>query len=193
MLSVILVPDIVVSSFWHGMRSLPVDQCDRPYMDASLFALAEQVGQLLLRHRIQLATAESCTGGWIAEAITAVPGSSQWFERGFVTYSNEAKQEMLGVAADDLATHGAVSEPVVKAMAQGAISRSRAHLSIAVSGIAGPDGGTADKPVGLVWIAWGQKRGYVEARACQFSGDREAIRRATVETALAGLVERLSG
>lgn len=162
-------------------------------MDASLYALAEQAGHLLLRHRIQLVTAESCTGGWIAEAITAVPGSSQWFERGFVTYSNDAKQDLLGVTADDLAQHGAVSEQVVKAMAQGAIVRSRSHLSIAVSGIAGPDGGTADKPVGLVWIAWGQKRGYVEAQACQFGGDREAIRRATVEVALQGLVARLGG
>ena len=152
-------------------------------------ALAER----LKAHHWKLATAESCTGGLIAASCTALSGSSDWFERGFVTYSNDAKQDMLGVTADDLAQHGAVSEQVVKAMAQGAIARSRAHLGIAVSGIAGPDGGTADKPVGLVWIAWGQKRGYVEARACQFSGDREAIRRATVMTALEGRVERLSG
>ena len=162
-------------------------------MDDSLYALAEQTGHLLRLHKILLATAESCTGGWIAETVTAVPGSSQWFERGFVTYSNDAKQDMLAVPAALLATEGAVSEAVVKAMARGAVERSNAHLSIAVSGIAGPDGGTADKPVGLVWIAWGQKRGYVEAQSFQFPGDREQVRRATVVAAREGLVKRLQG
>ncbi len=161
-------------------------------MDDSLYALAERTGQRLHRLKIQLVTAESCTGGWIAEAVTAIPGSSHWFERGFVSYSNLAKQDMLGVPAALIDSDGAVSEAVVKAMAQGAIQHSKAHLSIAVSGIAGPDGGTADKPVGLVWIAWGQKRGYVEAQAFQFSGDREQIRRATVVAALEGLLQRLS-
>jgi len=161
-------------------------------MDDSLYALAEKTGHLLHRLKIQLVTAESCTGGWIAQALTAVPGCSNWFERGFVSYSNASKSDMLGVPAALIDSDGAVSEAVVKAMAQGAISHSSAHLSIAVSGVAGPDGGTADKPVGLVWIAWGQKRGYVEAQAFQFSGDREQVRRATVVAALEGLVKRLS-
>ena len=161
-------------------------------MLSSLYHLSEQAGQLLHRHKVLVATAESCTGGWISEAITAVAGSSAWFERGFVTYSNLAKHEMLGVPLDVIETHGAVSEAVVKAMAQGAVEHSKAHLSVAVSGVAGPDGGTADKPVGLVWIAWGQKRGYVEAQAFQFSGGREQVRHATVAAALEGLIERLS-
>ena len=161
-------------------------------MDDSLYALAERTGQCLHRLKIQLATAESCTGGWIAEVITAIPGSSHWFERGFVSYSNAAKQDMLAVPMALIDSDGAVSEAVVKAMAQGAIQHSKAHLSIAVSGVAGPDGGSADKPVGLVWIAWGQKRGYVEAQQFQFSGDREQVRRATVVAALEGLLQRLS-
>lgn len=161
-------------------------------MNDTLYALAEKTGHILHRLKIQLATAESCTGGWIAEVITAIPGSSHWFERGFVSYSNAAKHDMLAVPMALIDSEGAVSEAVVKAMAQGAIQHSKAHLSIAVSGIAGPDGGTADKPVGLVWIAWGQKRGYVEAQQFQFSGDREQIRRATVVAALEGLLQRLS-
>lgn len=161
-------------------------------MDDTLYSLAERVGHRLKQIRIQLATAESCTGGGIAQAITAVPGSSQWFDRGFVTYSNEAKHDMLGVPVSLIDAEGAVSEAVVKAMAQGAIDKSRAHVSIAVSGIAGPDGGTADKPVGLVWIAWGQKRGYVEAQAFQFQGDREQVRYDAMAVALEGLLQRLS-
>lgn len=161
-------------------------------MDDSLYSLVEKTGQLLLRHKILLCTAESCTGGWIAQALTSVPGSSAWFERGFVSYSNLAKEQMLSVPVAVLEQYGAVSEEVVKAMAQGAVNASASHLSVAVSGIAGPDGGTADKPVGLVWIAWGQKRGYVEAQAFQFSGDREQVRYAAATRALEGVVSRLS-
>jgi nicotinamide-nucleotide amidase len=162
-------------------------------MDNQIHVLAERAGRLTARHKIMLVTAESCTGGWIAEAITSVAGSSGWFERGFVSYSNQAKQDMLGVSSDTLARFGAVSEEVVLEMARGAVQRSKAHLSVAVSGIAGPDGGTADKPVGTVWIAWGQKRGYAEAEHCLFSGDRHAIREQTVIRALQGLIARLGG
>lgn len=160
-------------------------------MDEQIDVLAERAGRLIARQKILLATAESCTGGWIGAAVTAVPGSSAWFERGFISYSNRAKQEMLGVSADSLERFGAVSEQVVLEMARGAIERSRAHLSVAVSGIAGPDGGSAGKPVGTVWIAWGQKLGYAEAECFQFSGDRQAVRRATVIEALKGLIKRM--
>lgn len=162
-------------------------------MDNQIYVLAERAGRLLARHKILLVTAESCTGGWIAEAITAVAGSSVWFERGFVSYSNQAKQDMLGVSADTLNRCGAVSEEVALEMARGAIQRSKGHISIAVSGIAGPDGGTADKPVGTVWIAWGQKLGHAEAEVFLFSGDRQAVREQTVIRALQGLIARMGG
>lgn len=158
-----------------------------------LTPLAERVGRLISRQKILLVTAESCTGGWIAEAVTSVPGSSRWFERGFVTYSNQSKQDMLGVSADTLLKHGAVSEEVVLEMARGAILRSKAHVSVAVSGVAGPDGGSEDKPVGTVWIAWGQKLGYAEARLFQFSGNRQQIRHQAVREALQGIAQRLGG
>ena len=162
-------------------------------MDNQIYVLAERAGRLLARHKIMLVTAESCTGGWIAEAITAVAGSSGWFERGFVSYSNQAKQDMLGVSVDTLGRHGAVSEAVVLEMARGAIQRSRGHISVAVSGVAGPDGGTPDKPVGSVWIGWGQKLGHAEAELFLFSGDRQAVREQTVIRALQGLIARLGG
>jgi nicotinamide-nucleotide amidase len=162
-------------------------------MDNQIHVLAERAGRLVARQKIMLVTAESCTGGWIAEAITSVAGSSAWFERGFVSYSNQSKQEMLGVSADTLNRFGAVSEEVVLEMAKGAIQRSRAHLSIAVSGIAGPDGGTVDKPVGTVWVAWGQKLGYAEAECFLLHGDRQAVREQTVIRALQGLIARLGG
>jgi nicotinamide-nucleotide amidase len=136
-----------------------------------------------------LATAESCTGGGIAAAITDVPGSSAWFDRGFVTYSNESKHDMLGVSAETLRRCGAVSRETVTEMAAGAIARSRAGLSVAVSGIAGPGGGTPQKPVGTVWIAWAHD-GEVDAVCEHFAGDRAAVRAATIETALAGLLAR---
>jgi nicotinamide-nucleotide amidase len=133
-----------------------------------------------------LATAESCTGGWLAKVCTDLAGSSGWFERGFVTYSNEAKQDMLGVKAATLAQHGAVSEAVVAEMARGALQHSRAQVAIAISGIAGPGGGTADKPVGTVCFAWAiQKRGDMLLTATRhFVGDREAVRRQAVQHAL---------
>lgn len=162
-------------------------------MDNQIFTLAERTGRLLARHKILLVTAESCTGGWIAEAVTAVAGSSAWFERGFVSYSNQAKQDMLGVPANTLKQHGAVSEEVVLEMARGAIQYSKGHISIAVSGVAGPDGGTAEKPVGTVWIGWGQKLGHAEAECFLFRGDRQAIREQTVIRALQGLIARMGG
>jgi len=154
--------------------------------------LAVEVGTLLKKTGIKLVTAESCTGGWVAQAITAVAGSSAWFDRGFVTHSNESKIEMLGVDAASLAQHGAVSEAVVKEMALGAVKNSRGHLSVAISGVAGPDGGTPEKPVGTVWFAWGQKRGYAEAEMHRLTGDRAAIRARAVAIALDGLRQRLS-
>jgi nicotinamide-nucleotide amidase len=156
------------------------------------FALASRLGELLVKRRWTVATAESCTGGLIAGAITDVAGSSGWFERGFVTYSNEAKIEMLGVRAETLAAHGAVSEATAREMVTGALRNGGATLAVAVTGIAGPAGGTPTKPVGLVWLAWGRRDGPVEARAAQFPGDRAAVRAATVRVALEGLIERAS-
>ena len=132
----------------------------------------------------RLATAESCTGGLIAAACTSVAGSSDWFERGWVSYSNEAKTELLGVDAALIAAHGAVSEPVARAMAEGALTRSRADLALAVTGIAGPSGATPGKPVGLVWLAWAQRGGTSGTRRLHCSGDRAAVRAQTVREAL---------
>jgi nicotinamide-nucleotide amidase len=138
---------------------------------------------LLLSDKQMLATAESCTGGLIAGACTDLAGSSDWFERGFVTYSNQAKTEMLGVDAQLIDTHGAVSEPVARAMAQGALQHSRAQVSVAVTGVAGPGGGSTDKPVGTVWFAWALPWG-VTSEVQHFAGDRAAVRAATVAHAL---------
>ena len=135
----------------------------------------------------RLATAESCTGGLIAAACTAVAGSSDWFERGFVTYSNVAKAEMLGVPPALIEAHGAVSEPVALAMAEGALRHSAAHWTVAVTGIAGPGGAVPGKPVGTVWLAWCSAQG-VQAERLQLPGDRSAVREATVATALARLL-----
>jgi len=136
---------------------------------------------------LMLATAESCTGGLVAAQLTAIPGSSAVVERGFVTYSNEAKAEMLGVPPELIHTHGAVSEPVARAMAEGALAHSRAHLSVAITGIAGPDGGTAEKPVGLVHLATARLGGPILTRHHVFPGDRDAVRAQAVATALAML------
>lgn len=145
-----------------------------------------------LRQRGQcLVTAESCTGGLIAAACTLLAGSSDWFDRGFVTYANAAKSAQLGVPDTLLAEHGAVSEAVARAMAAGALAHADAHWSVAVTGIAGPSGGSAHKPVGLVWLAWGHPDGHVEATAYHFQGDRAAVRGQAVGQALAGLWERL--
>ena len=138
-----------------------------------------------------LACAESCTGGWVAKVCTDLPGSSGWFERGFVTYTNLAKQEMLGVAAATLEAHGAVSEATVREMAQGALTHSAAHWTLAISGIAGPGGGSPDKPVGTVWMAWAGPVGRCRAQRYHFPGDRETVRRQAVAAALQGLLEQL--
>lgn len=162
-------------------------------MGDELYRLAECVGNVLKQRAMMLASAESCTGGWVGEAVTAVPGSSLWFDRGFITYTNEAKQEMLGVAAATLATYGAVSEQTVREMASGALNNSRAQVALAISGIAGPGGGTPEKPVGTVWFAWGFASGAVASERRQFSGDRREVRRQAVECGLRGLLERLKG
>ena len=154
-------------------------------------SLARRVGAGLKRRRLMLATAESCTGGWIAQAVTSVPGSSAWFERGFVTYSNRSKKEMLGVRARTLVRHGAVSEAVAREMAAGALAHSRAQLALAVTGVAGPEGGTKAKPVGMVCFAWARKKGGVRSAVLRFRGGRESIRRQSVGAALLGVLEQL--
>ncbi len=159
--------------------------------DGELTALAERVANALLRQEFMLATAESCTGGWVAKVCTDLAGSSRWFERGFVTYSNEAKQELLGVSVETLAACGAVSEATVEAMAQGALARSRAQVSLAISGIAGPGGATPGKPVGTVWLAWARRDNGITTQQLRFDGDREAVRRQAVARALAGVLDVL--
>jgi nicotinamide-nucleotide amidase len=162
-------------------------------MSGESFALAERLGRALLDRQWTVATAESCTGGLIAGAITDVAGSSAWFDRGFVTYSNEAKIDMLGVSAQTLDTHGAVSEATAREMAMGALRNSGAGIAVAVTGIAGPAGGTPTKPVGLVCLAWARRDAPVEACTEHFPGDRAAVRAATLHRALEGLIERASG
>jgi nicotinamide-nucleotide amidase len=159
--------------------------------DAELRRRAERLGRKLLAGGRFVVTAESCTGGWIAKALTDVAGSSQWFREGFVTYSNEAKRRALGVTRSALASAGAVSEVVVREMALGALHRSRAQIAVAVSGIAGPGGAVPGKPVGTVWICWSVRRGRgVRSRTAihHFRGDRESVRRKTVAAALRGLL-----
>jgi len=152
--------------------------------DPELYELAARVGHKLRAAERRIATAESCTGGWVAKCLTDIPGSSQWFERGYVTYSNLAKEQSIGVAASVIETFGAVSRPTVEQMAAGALHDSGADLAVAVTGIAGPDGGSPEKPVGLVWFALAQRAAPPVALQQQFAGDREAIRRAAVATAL---------
>jgi len=156
-------------------------------LTTSLNDLAERLSE----RGLLVATAESCTGGGIAYAMTELAGASRWFDRGFVTYSNEAKAEQLDVAAETLKRHGAVSEPVVLEMALGALAHSRAALSVAVSGVAGPGGGSPDKPVGTVWIAWADTESGAAAQCFLFPGDRHAVRQATIVAAIQGLVARL--
>ena len=160
------------------------------HSDLELARLATRVGRHLLESRLGLATAESCTGGWIAKAITDIAGSSQWFIEGFVTYSNESKVRRLGVPRAVLERTGAVSKGAVRAMAIGALRRANAQVAVAVTGIAGPDGAVPGKPVGTVWLAWAMRRGRairVAAQLRHFRGDRESVRRKTVRAALAGL------
>lgn len=161
-------------------------------MDAELYELSGRVGDALKARNLMMAAAESCTGGWIGQAVTMVPGSSKWFDRGFVTYTNEAKQDMLGVSIETLNEFGAVSEQTVREMVAGALVRSRAQVAVAVSGIAGPDGGSRQKPVGTVLLAWGEKGGGIKAQAFHFQGDRDAVRRQSVIAALEGLLARVA-
>lgn len=157
----------------------------------TLSTLATLVGTRLKQRGLRLATAESCTGGWVAQAVTAISGSSAWFERGFVTYSNAAKLELLGVREATLEDFGAVSEETAREMAAGALARSRAEVTLAISGIAGPTGGTKDKPVGTVCFAWARIGADPQTLTRHFSGDRESVRRQSVIIALQGLLEQL--
>lgn len=158
--------------------------------DKALQADLTHISSRLLARGWMLATAESCTGGMIAAACTDLAGSSQWFERGFVTYSNAAKTQCLGVPAELIETHGAVSEPVARAMAQGAVAHSAAQVTVAVTGVAGPTGGSTDKPVGTVWFGW-QVAGGTHSELRRFAGDRAAVRAQTVRHALRRLRELL--
>src|SRR5512139_175078 len=154
--------------------------------------LAAQVGAALKAHGVMLTTAESCTGGGVASAVTEIAGSSAWFDRGFVTYSNQAKQDMLGVSADTLMRFGAVSEAIVREMVAGALRNSQAQVALAISGIAGPSGGTPDKPVGTVWFAWGVKDGSTIAHHHLLAGSRAEVRQQAVRLALQGVLVLLA-
>jgi len=158
---------------------------------SDLKRLAARVGRQLLASHQRLATAESCTGGWIAKAVTDIAGSSHWFEGGYVTYSNETKTRTLGVSAEMLARHGAVSERVAREMARSAVAASGADVAVAVTGIAGPDGGSPDKPVGTVWFCWARRHGKslrLKTLRIRFRGNRAAVRSKSVATALQGLL-----
>ncbi|MEP7044820.1 MAG: CinA family protein [Dokdonella sp.] len=155
--------------------------------DAALFTLSAGVGELLHARGLSLVAAESCTGGWIAKALTDIPGSSGWFECGVVAYSYEAKEALLGVRAQTLERAGAVSQEAVVEMVSGALARYGASVAVAVTGVAGPSGGTPDKPVGTVWIGWKRRGGYARSELFHFNGDREAVRRQTVAAALDGV------
>lgn len=160
-------------------------------MDEELERLVRDVAEVMQRRGGMLVTAESCTGGWVAKAATDIPGSSRWFERGFVTYTNTAKEEMLGVASATLARHGAVSEATVAEMAAGALAHSHGDIGVAISGVAGPGGGTPAKPVGMVCFAWQARGGAPVTRTERLPGDREAVRRGAVVVALRGVLEQL--
>ncbi|MBS4097486.1 MAG: nicotinamide-nucleotide amidase [Sulfuricella sp.] len=161
-------------------------------MDDALDELATRVGAALKQNNLWLTTAESCTGGWVGAAVTAISGSSQWYDRGFITYTNLAKQEMLGVSEATLADHGAVSEATVREMALGALAHSRADIALAISGIAGPTGGTPDKPVGTVCFAWADKNGKLYSEKYIFPGDRRDVREQAVTLALEGVLAMLN-
>ena len=154
--------------------------------------LAKKLGERLKQKNEMLATAESCTGGWAAQVVTSVAGSSAWFERGFVTYSNAAKQELLGVRAETLRAHGAVSEETAREMARGALERSEATVALSITGVAGPAGGTPEKPVGTVCFAWA-RGAEVRSETHRLAGDRESIRRQSVILALEGVMRALDG
>jgi nicotinamide-nucleotide amidase len=154
--------------------------------------LARRIGERLKAANAILATAESCTGGWAAQVVTSVAGSSEWFERGFVTYSNAAKEELLGVRPETLRSQGAVSEQTAREMARGALERSKATIALSITGVAGPGGGTREKPVGMVCFAW-SRSGEVRSETRRFSGDRESVRRQSVILALEGVLKTLEG
>jgi nicotinamide-nucleotide amidase len=156
-----------------------------------VIALAQSLARKLKEKGGLLVTAESCTGGWVAQVATSLAGSSEWFERGFVSYSNAAKEELLGVRRETLERHGAVSEETAREMALGALARSRGTLALAITGIAGPGGGSTAKPVGTVCFAWAVRGGNVRAETRHFAGDREAVRRQSVEHALRGALAHL--
>ena len=155
-----------------------------------LEVLAAKVGALLRVNGQTLTTAESCTGGWVAQCLTAIAGSSDWFERGFVTYSDEAKNEMLGVEIDTLLAHGAVSEATAAAMAAGALRYSHADWALAITGVAGPGGGSPDKPIGTVCFGWACVDGRLDTQTLRWRGDREQVRAQAVAHALSGVLER---
>jgi nicotinamide-nucleotide amidase len=155
--------------------------------DGALHTLAEQIAVEFSRRGATLVTAESCSGGWIAKTLTDIAGSSSWFECGVVAYSYEAKEALLGVRPETLEEHGAVSRETAIEMVSGALARYGATVAVAVTGIAGPSGGTADKPVGTVWVSWKRRGGYAQAELFHFDGDRDAVRRQTVAAALVGV------
>lgn len=157
--------------------------------DSIINNLSERLGKLLLEQNLMLVTAESCTGGGLAEIITRIPGSSKWFERGFVTYSNASKQELLGVPLDVLETYGAVSEETAVAMAEGVLDNSHGDIAVAITGIAGPDGGTDDKPVGTVCLAWSRRGMNTRVTSTLFEGDRKQVREQSCMMALQGLID----
>jgi nicotinamide-nucleotide amidase len=160
--------------------------------DEELKQLATELGDRLKARDWMLATAESCTGGWVGQLVTAQPGSSSWYERGFITYANDAKIEMLGVPEATLAEHGAVSEETAMAMAAGALAHSHAQAALAISGIAGPSGGTREKPVGLVCYGWALADGTLMSSTCRLDGDRDEIRSRAVAAAMRGLIDLLA-
>lgn len=164
--------------------------------DKNLTLIVEQLAELLIKANKQMTVAESCTGGWVAKVLTDLAGSSAWFERGFVTYSNEAKHEMLGVAESTLKTFGAVSQETVSEMAVGALTNSHADYSLSISGIAGPSGGSDEKPVGLVWFAWAEKtnsdENILSLEQKIFDGDRDVVRQQAVVYSLTELLSLIS-
>jgi len=157
-------------------------------MDDHLYQLSQRLGEQLLQRNWRIATAESCTGGGVAAAITAIPGSSVWFEYGIVSYANAAKEKLLGVSSETLAREGAVSEAVVIEMARGVLALSGADIAVAISGVAGPSGGSPEKPVGTVWFAWATAAGKIKTELKHFDGDREKVQRLAVLCALEGAI-----
>lgn len=160
--------------------------------ESKLLSLTNQIANILVTKRWHLASAESCTGGWLAKSCTDISGSSSWFDRGFVTYSNQSKHDLINVSLSTLEKYGAVSKQTATEMAQGTLINSNADISVAITGIAGPDGGTTEKPVGTVWISWSTKNGTNKTELFQLSGDREQVRYQAVIKALQGIIKNAS-